>query len=249
MAQPNYPYQGGDQPPNAGEYGGPQYAGGAQYPGAQYPGAQYPGGTQYPGGLPPQPPTAPPKKKSNVGKIILIILAVLVVLCGAGVVGVYFLVKDEVSAALNTRVTAPDTLAGRPKVTQPELAAMATSLEAQVKSSVPNATNAVSGIYGDMLSQDILVMAAASGAIADHASVVDQTMTGAGTDLTNVTSIDPGPLGGTAKCGDTSTSGQPIGVCVWADNGSQGMIMMLGKTGADVATEFVAIRGEIEKRE
>jgi hypothetical protein len=232
MAQPNYPYPGGEQPPAAGEYG-----------------TQYPGGVQYPGAMPPQPPTAPPPKKSNVGKIILIIAAVLVVLCGAGAAAVYFLVKDEVSAALNTKVTAPETLAGRPKITQPELAAMATSLETELKASVPNATGAVSGIYGDMLTQDIVVISAVSGAVADPAGLVDETVTGSGTDLQNVTEIDAGPLGGTAKCGDTSTSGQPIGVCVWADNGSQGMIMMLGKSSTEVASEFVEIRGQIETRE
>ncbi|WP_238425395.1 hypothetical protein [Micromonospora parastrephiae] len=70
----------------------------------------------------------PPAKKSKVGKIILIVLAVVLVLCLGGAAITWFAVKDEVGDvvdATKTRVVAPATLAGRAKNTDPQLQAAA----------------------------------------------------------------------------------------------------------------------------
>ena len=229
MAQPNYPYQGGEQPPVPPPYGGVQYPGGA---------------------APPPPPAAPPPKKSNVGKIILIILAVLLVLCAAGGTAAYFLLRDRVDAA-STRVVAPETLAGRPKVTQPELQTASDTLVANLKTNMPDATSTVGAFYGDVLAGDLIMIAAVSGIVANPAAEVDKSfsdMSGAGMAVTNIQSVDPGPLGGEAKCGDGSSQGLSLGICSWADFGSIGMIVMYDKTGAEAATEFVEIRGAIEQQ-
>lgn len=234
MSQPSY----GEQPPTAPQYPGAQYP--SQYPAGQYPGGQYPSQA-------PQPPPAPPKK-SNVGKIILIILAVLVVLCAGGAAAVYFLLKDDVATATNTRVVAPETLAGRPKITQPELQAAITAMEAELKTSLPTATSTASGFYGDLAAQDLVMIVAASGAVIDPQGEVEDAMTSSGLATSNVTTIDPGPLGGEARCGDGDQDGVQVGVCAWADGGSVGMIVMFFKTGAQVANEFVTIRGQIEQQ-
>ena len=231
MAQPNYPYQGGEQqPPVPPPYGGVQYPGGA---------------------APPMPPSAPPPKKSNVGKIILIVLAALLVLCVGGGVAAYFLLKDEVAVATQTRVVAPDTLAGRAKVTQPELQAASETMVADLRSELPDATSAVGAFYGDVLTGDLIMIAAVSGLVADPAKEVDESfagMSGSGLTVTNIQAVDPGPLGGEAKCGDGTSEGISLGVCSWADRGSIGMVVMYNKTGAEAATEFVGIRGAIEQQ-
>jgi hypothetical protein len=264
MSQPNYPYQGDDQQPPAApqygspaqpQYGSPQYGspqyGAPQYGGPQYgaPPPQYPAGDfQYPGQVqPPGPPAAPPKK-SNVGKIILIVLAVLVVLCAGGGVAAYFLLRDEVAVATQTRVVAPETLAGRPKISQPELQAATAQMEAELKTALPNATSTVSGFYGDLATQDLVMIVAVSGVVADPDAEVDEAMSTAGLNITNVKDVDPGPLGGSAKCGDGSSEGVDVGVCTWADRGSLGMIVMFNKSGDDVASEFVTMRGQIEQQ-
>jgi hypothetical protein len=59
---------------------------------------------------------------------------------------------------------------------------------------------------------------------------------------------DPGPLGGIAKCGDSSAEGVPTAVCVWSDTGSVGMVAMLFKKRADLENEFVAMRGQVEQK-
>ena len=66
---------------------------------------------------------------------------------------------------------------------------------------------------------------------------------------TDLTDTDPGPLGGIAKCGDTESSGVPMALCVWSDNGSIGMFAMLFKNRADLEKEFITLRGEVEKRQ
>jgi hypothetical protein len=195
------------------------------------------------------PPAAPPPKKSNVGKIVLIILAVLLVLCAGGGAAAYFLLRDRVEAA-STRVVAPETLAGRSKITQPDLQVASDAMVAGLKADMPDATSTVAAYYGDVLAGDLIMIAAVSGIVANPAAEVDQTfadLPGAGMAVTNIQSVDPGPLGGEAKCGDGTAQGMSVGICSWADLGSIGLILMYNKTGAEAASEFVAIRGAIEQ--
>ena len=265
---PNPQYGGGYPPPN------PQY--GAQYPPA--PGPYPPGygqpadqaqpgytpqGPAYGGGYgtpPAEPspgyPTAPvPPKKSKVGRIILIVLAVVLVLCGGGVAVAYFALKDEVSgvvAATQTRLVTPDTVAGRPRITEPELQTVADAMVASMKEAQPGANSTVGAFYGDPAKRDLLMVAGVAALVADPAKELDAAMGGLGTsgvEVTNLKSIEPGPLGGVAKCGDAEAEGIPLGVCVWADHGSLGVIGLYFKTGAEAEAEFQKIRGEVEQRD
>ncbi len=217
----------------------------------------YQPGAQPQPGFPPAPqpgfPPAAPQKKSNVGKILLIILAAVLLLCVGGSAIVFFAFKDDVKEAVeavNTRVVEPETLGGRNKVTDPELQALAVEMVADIKQSVPNSTSTVGGFYGDIEKQDLVMIVGASGIIADPAKELDDAAKGVSTELgvTNMASIDPGPLGGTAKCGDGTTEEIPVGVCVWADKGSVGMIAIYFKSAKETQAEFLAIRAAVEKR-
>jgi hypothetical protein len=248
--QPGYD-QGSQQgyPPPAGQppYGAP--------PAGQPPYGAPPAG-QPPYGAPPagQPPYgAPPKKKGGALKVVLIVVGVVLLLCIGG--GALLVVQgkkkvDEVVAAARISVIEPTTLGGRDKVSDPQLAGSVQSLGSQMKN-LKGTTSSVGAIYGDLQKQDLVMIAAASTLIGSQQSRFDeftQGLNGGGFSTTGLTDTNPGPLGGLAKCGDSSTAGVPTAVCVWSDRGSVGMVAMLFKKKADLEKEFVAMRGEIEQK-
>ncbi|MBX7268303.1 hypothetical protein KIF24_21265 [Micromonospora sp. Llam7] len=223
----------------------PQQPGGYPPPGGPWPGGPWPAG---PG------PAAAPSKGFGVGKIVLIVLAVLLVLCAGGATAIWFAVKDEVGEAVDatrTRMVAPDTLAGRPKITDPELQQAADDMVRNITSTVQNETSAVGAFYGDLAAEDLVMIAGASGLMADPQQELDQAITdlSAQLGLTNVAATDPGPLGGEASCGDGRSDGLPLGVCAWADRGSVGVFVIFFASRADAEAEFTTIRGQIQQRE
>ncbi|NBE82117.1 hypothetical protein [Micromonospora rubida] len=242
MSQPGNPYPNQPQQPY-GEQPAPQQGG--------YPPAGQPYGQPY--GAPEATPLPPAPKKSKTGKIVLIVLAVVLVLCCGGGAIAWFAVKDDVNDAVEatkTRVTAPATLAGRAKATDPALQTAVEGMISEMKSTVQNETSTAGAFYGDMAKNDLVMIAAASGLVTDPKKELDDTFTGIGTELTvsNVVAVDPGPLGGEARCGDGKSEGVKLGVCAWADKGSVGMIVTYFKTGAQAKAEFVTMRGQIEQR-
>ncbi|RLK22785.1 hypothetical protein DER29_0629 [Micromonospora sp. M71_S20] len=243
------PQPGGYGPPQqSGAYGPPPQSGGyppqaggfAQPPSGGVAGAPYGG-----------PPVA---RKSNAGKIVLISLAVVLVLCLGGAAIVAFAVKDEVKETVDAtriRVVAPATLAGRPKATDPALQAGARQLEAELNKTIPEASSTVGGFYGTLADKDLVMIAAASGLNPNPARTLEDTIRGARTSdvrLGEMSSVDPGPLGGEAKCGDAKAQDVPLGVCVWSDKGSVGMVIIYFKTGQQAHAEFATIRGQVEQK-
>ncbi|MCT2281847.1 hypothetical protein M3G91_30050 [Micromonospora chalcea] len=248
----NYPppqhQPGGFQPPQQPQYGGgypqapqqPQY--GADYPQApQQP--QY--GNQFGAPVPP--------KKSGVGKILLIVLAVVLVLCVGGGIVTWIATKDtvgEVVTATKTRVVEPQTLGGRPKVTDPQLQNAATQMKASLSKDVPDATSTAGAFYGDPAKKDLVMIVAVSGVLADPKKELADATAAVTPDLAtkDFKTVDPGPMGGDAKCSDGKASGEQVAVCIWADRGSLGMVVVYFKSAAELQKEFVTMRGEIEKQ-
>jgi hypothetical protein len=262
--QPGAPQPGSYPPPGQG----PQQPGSYPPPGqgAPQPGSYPPppppgpGGYAQPGqdafgapqyGTPQYPP--PPQKKSSALKIVLIVVAVVSVLCLGGVAVAFFAAKDtveDVVDAARITVVEPETLSGRAKVTDPTVAGSVAGLDAEL-SKVPGATSSVGAVYGDVQAQDLVMIAAASSVTGSPQERFDEFTTGMNSGalkVDNLTDTDPGPLGGIAKCGETTTSGVPMALCVWSDNGSIGMIAMLFKDKAALEKEFVSMRGQIEKK-
>ncbi len=250
------PQYGGGYPP---QQPGPQYGG--DYPPPQQPSPQYggypaeqPGGSYLESGQPSYgAPAGPPPKKSNVGRILLITLAVVVVLCLGGGAVLLFTAKDKVGDvvdATKTRVVAPTTLAGRPKVTEPQLQSAAEEMVAEMRKDVPDATSTVGGFYGNPAKKDLVMIAGASGVMADPKKELDNATKDLSTELgvTTFSTVDAGPLGGDAKCGDGKADDVPVGVCVWADRGSLGVIIIYFKSVKDLKAQFVTMRGQIEQK-
>ncbi|MDI1459347.1 hypothetical protein QEZ54_00045 [Catellatospora sp. KI3] len=240
----------------------------SQPPTPDYP-PPYPAQPQYPGQQPyPTQPLAPvaPPKKSKAG-LILGIIGVVLLLCIGGVVGVFFLVKDDVKDAVDEvnnavasaqaqlptkkiTIVTPATLGGRDPVEQAELKSLAETMKSGLSSAVPGASNVVAGFYGDPVKQDLVMLFAAAAKMGNPEKELDDAFKGMGTsglNATGIAEINPGPLGGSAKCGTATTSGVKLAVCAWADNGSLGMLVWYFKSVDDIKSEFVTLRGEVEK--
>jgi hypothetical protein len=250
------PQSAGGYPPPAGQqpYGAPPAGQSYGAPPAGQPYGAPPAGQPY--GAPPagQPPYgAPPKKKGGALKVVLIVVGVVLLLCIGG--GVLLVVQgkkkvEDVVAAAKISVIEPTTLGGRDKVSDPQLAGSVQSLDSQMKN-IKGTTSSVGAIYGDLQKQDLVMIAAASTLTGSQQSRFDEFTRGlssGGFSTTSLTDTNPGPLGGLAKCGDSSAAGVPTAVCVWSDRGSVGMVAMLFKKKADLEKEFVSMRSEIEQK-
>ncbi|MFI9642322.1 hypothetical protein ACIG87_20030 [Micromonospora sp. NPDC051925] len=159
--------------------------------------------------------------------------------------------SEEADDPGQVRLVTPTTLGGRSKSTDPELRRIADQMVRDMKSEVRNETGAVSAFYGSAAGRNMVMMAGASGPVILPEQELDDAVKGLGSSLAvkKMSTIDPGPLGGVAKCGDGKASGIALGVCVWADHGSVGMIVMYFSSAAKAKSEFVSIRGQIEKRD
>jgi hypothetical protein len=222
------------------------------------------------------PPPAPPKKSKAV-PIILVSLAVLLVLCLGGAAVIFFAARDsadditeaaesaatpeptaptapptteDVPAPAGTiTIVEPKTLGGRPKLTDPQFADVAKELQAGL-ADVPGATNTVGALYGTPSKQDIVVVAGVEAPVDNPTQELNGTFLGAGVGglkVTGITPVEPGPLGGVAKCGKSKESGVDMVLCGWADDGSVGWIIWYFKSVGKAKAEFPQLRGQIEK--
>lgn len=261
--QPGYPPAGY---PGAG-YADPQQMAGQQYPPSPY--APYPGF--------PQPPVPPAKPKSRTLPIVLTSIAIFLVLCLGGGTAVVLVLRnqdDKVTAADATpeptdtadptdepspdpttpaaspvQIIQPKTLGGRPKVDSKELKSYVDLLKTMM-SSYPSASHSVSGMYGRIGTRNLMVMAAAEADVVLPETTVDALLAsgGSSTRVTGITDVSTGSLGGYAKCGNSTSAGQKLAICVWADDGSLGLVVWYFKSSASVKSEFPKVRAEIEKK-
>jgi hypothetical protein len=113
-----------------------------------------------------------------------------------------------------------------------------------------NVTGTAGAIYGDPKKLDILMLMAASSIGGSAQDRYDGVVQGIGTSFgaTQLKDVEPGPLGGIAKCGDGEVSTIPVGICLWADSGSFAMLVLFNKKGADLQKDFVAYRSQIEQK-
>jgi hypothetical protein len=67
-------------------------------------------------------------------------------------------------------------------------------------------------------------------------------------DLTGLAAVDPGPLGGHAKCGTSVLEGLEMAVCGWADYGSLGIGLFPNRTTDEGADLLRSVRAEALSR-
>ncbi|NMO53740.1 hypothetical protein HH310_21455 [Actinoplanes sp. TBRC 11911] len=216
-------------------------------------------------------PGLPAGVKDRTFPIVLTVVVVLLVLCAGGGSAAAFLVRpsqdDKVSAAgappspaptpvpaepaapapaPTVKIVAPTTLGGRVKVQERGLQATADMLKGRI--SGPTDTSSVSAVYGKPGTKNQVLMAASAGPDALPFQEVQITLTIFGMDTVGVVNPSTGSLGGNATCANTVVAGQKAAVCVWADEGSLGLVVFLAKSATAVAAEFPKLRAEIEKK-
>ncbi|MEU4563760.1 hypothetical protein AB0F72_35740 [Actinoplanes sp. NPDC023936] len=67
--------------------------------------------------------------------------------------------------------------------------------------------------------------------------------------VTGLNEVDAGELGGTMKCGTTTSDGTNLAVCGWADHGSLAVAMFLDRPESDAATLMRQIRTATQTRD
>ncbi|MEU5904763.1 hypothetical protein [Micromonospora sp. NPDC047527] len=264
------PYSG--PPHSTPPYSSPPHGG---YPGA--PQAGYPAG-QY-AGYPPPHPAGGGQGQSRQLILALGIVGLLVLCLGGGGVAYLAYEGDQStdpkptptaapttappatpsstatppqspSPAAQIRVVTPETLAGRPKSTDPTLKKASEGMVEELRSSMRVEAPVAGAFYGSPDERNMVMVIAASTFVLNPAKELDDAVRGLakGMAVTGMTTIAPGPQGGVAKCGDGKSADVPLGVCAWADHGSVGIIVMFFSSAAASAAEFVTIRGEIEQQ-
>jgi hypothetical protein len=156
---------------------------------------------------------------------------------------------DSPSApAVTVKVVAPAKLLGQPKLNEAQLNALADQTAEQMKQAAPNARQSVSAFYGNIAQKKLTMLIAVAADIDQPAEFATGMTSGLKTSLKAGTfaNVPPGPLGGTAKCADAHASGINLAVCIWADNGSFGIVGFYYKKVSQVKGDFVKIRNVVE---
>lgn len=151
--------------------------------------------------------------------------------------------------ASKIRVVAPAKLNGRPKLTDPQFAGAADNLR-EALAEAPGATDSIGALYGDPAKRNIVIVAAVAAPVSAPDAELAGGLAGAGTGglkLTGITDVEPGPLGGVAKCANSNEAGTRMALCAWADKGSVGWIIWYFKSANQAKREFAKLRGQIEK--
>jgi hypothetical protein len=181
------------------------------------------------------------KKRRTGLKITLSILGALIVLCGVGAIVIGRPYLSQYPATLST----PDQVAGMSKLDDPTFKQISDGMVNDLKTQA-NATSTLGAIYAPGNDpRRAVILAGVTALFVNPGSQIDDAFSGMGTSdlkVTGVASVDPGSMGGSAKCGGTSVSGTSIGICVWADHGSLGLVMAFGRTPAQTGDLMRTVR-------
>jgi hypothetical protein len=153
------------------------------------------------------------------------------------------------NAEYPARIDLPATVAGLTKIVgNATLDQTANDTALQIKTAT-NADSAVAAYYapGGDLTRTVGLFGA-TGRITNPKGELEDAFTSDDLVVTGEQDVDPGPLGGYMKCGNTVSGGQALTVCGWSDGGSVMMAIFLNRSVTDSATLFRQIRGEILKR-
>jgi hypothetical protein len=141
----------------------------------------------------------------------------------------------------------PTTLAGLTKLENAALTKQADETAAKIKTET-NGDTAIAGYYapaGDATKTVGLVGVTVK--IDSPATELDRAFSGT-LAVNGAREVNPGPMGGLMKCGNTSSGGNAMSVCGWADGGSLVIGIFLNRSVDDSAALLRQIRSEILRR-
>jgi len=202
--------------------------------------------------LPPRPvlsvvPYVPAQPARHTGrKVVLVLLAVLV---GLGVAG--FVAAQPILREYPARVGTPDSVAGMPMLTDARHQQLAGQVRDQITGSVP-LDSLMAAFYApdEDPTRGVLVVAGTQLLInpGGQLDAAFRDLGRGGTPVTAVTPVDPGPMGGSARCGQAQAAGVPMAICAWADHGSVGMVLAYRRGVLESADLMKTIRTEVVHR-
>lgn len=195
------------------------------------------------------PPPAPPRKGKGL-KITLGVLGALFLVCA--VISCVFLYP--IISASGTTVTAPATLpGGLTKETSDSMQKIVDGMERDLRNDVGDVDQVAAGIYSDGDQQKLVVLVAATSTVVfpddeikDAFSGFNESVTGSGVGAQ--VDYPAGDLGGTVKCATGTEKGVPMTMCAWADHGSVGIAVFVGRELQEAAALFLQIRQVVESR-
>jgi hypothetical protein len=259
------PYDGGYGAQQPGyEQAGYQAAGYQQPAGYQQAGYQ-----QQPYAAPPQP------SRGRGGMIALIAGAAFLLLLVCGVGGVLIMrsgdedpdnvtqspgasanasADDNTSAPPTTptvkgeypaKIVLGDKVAGMNRLKDASLQSSADKTATELKNDT-NADTAVAGYYAPADDPTKIVgIIGATTRISDPEQELDDAFGSSSLSVTGVQEFSAGSLGGYVKCGNTSSGGNALTICGWADGGSLAIGIFIHRSLNDSQTLFQTIRKEI----
>jgi len=193
----------------------------------------------------------PVRRRRRVWPIVLVVLVVL--LAVLGVTG--FLIGRPYFTEYPATLTLPDTLVGHERSTNSELRQAADQAVAELRRDI-ELNDAVADFYQDSADETRIVwLIGGTKFIMNPGAEIDSAFRSVGSsgDFTMAapTDVDPGPLGGVARCSKASlaeTSQLPIAVCAWADHGALVIVMFFNRTTDESAVLLRQIRAQIQSR-
>lgn len=205
--------------------------------------------SEHPGSVPRGPAPAPRKRPSRA--VILVAGGVAAALLAAIVVGGLVLFRPHLSSHHPASLSTPPQVAGLERSDDPTLEDAAVQLSAMI-TSCADLDTAVAAFYTDPRAEEQLIVVVGGTAPlrrpADELGAAFRCANEGGLPSSQRAPVDPGPMGGSAMCGEGSTEGILVSVCGWADYGSLVLAVFFNRSVEDSAALLRDIRAEVLTR-
>jgi hypothetical protein len=215
----------------------------------------------------------PPAPKSRLGLWIGLGIAAVLVLCLGGVgVGAIVFIANRSDTGSNTAaapatskadptrapkpaatLVLPESIGPRQKNTDSRLNDSLDTAKHQVSTFTGGNSEVIAGFYGTAEKKNLMMVYALTvppeAGLSSHFDLMLTTMvTATGGKGGEPQTVDPGSLGGQAKCTDIDIKGVPVALCAWNDDATMGFIFWYFTTLEKAKAEFASVRELIEHR-
>jgi hypothetical protein len=190
---------------------------------------------------------SPPRPARSRRLLPLIVAGALVLVLAVGALLGNSVFRPHLSGEHPATLSTPPEVAGLVLATDPFLEDAAVQMSAALTSEI-DFDDVVAAFYHDPADdQRLVLLAGGTAALRDPGEALDDAFgqAGVGVAITSVDDVDPGPMGGTARCGATTMEDLAASVCGWADHGSVLVAIFLNRSVAEGATLLRDIRAEI----
>jgi hypothetical protein len=170
-----------------------------------------------------------------------------VLCCG----GAYLFGGRDILREGNASVSTPDAVAGLKKSTNSQLQAFVEEASTGLKKDV-GLDETIAAFYEDPKdSQKLVLLLGGTKLMLRPDAELDDAFKGftdEGGKIEGLAEVDPGQLGGKARCGTTEQEGTKASICAWADHGSLVMGVFFNRPVDESAALLRQIRSEILDR-